>query len=44
MFGEKPPSTENAAKIALPIMKMRLRPKRSASRPPVTIKTPNTSA
>ena len=26
MFGASPPSTENAAKIAAPIMKMRLRP------------------
>ena len=35
---------EKTAKMTAPITKMRLRPSRSASRPPVTIKTPNTSA
>ena len=39
-----PPSTEKAAKIAAPMKKMRRRPSMSASRPPVTISTPNTRA
>ena len=39
-----PPSTEKAEKIAAPTKKMRRRPSMSASRPPVTISTPNTSA
>ena len=43
-FGASPPITEKTAKIVAPIMKIRLRPSRSASRPPVTIRTPKTSA
>ena len=41
---EAPPSTEKPAKIAEPTKKIRRRPKRSASRPPVTMRTPKTSA
>ena len=39
-----PPSSENRAKIAAPKKNIRRRPNMSASRPPVTISTPNTSA
>ena len=42
--GTTPHSSENRAKIDAPVMNMRLRPSRSASRPPVTISTPNSSA
>ena len=44
MFGAIPPIREKAAKMAVPRKKMRLRPNMSASRPPVTIATPNTIA
>ena len=44
MVGARPHSSENTPKIVAPIKKIRLRPSRSASRPPVTISTPNTSA
>ena len=39
-----PPSSEKPAKNAAPTKKMRLRPNMSASRPPVTMSTPKTSA
>ena len=39
-----PPSTEKAAKMAAPMKKIRRRPSMSASRPPVTMSTPKTSA
>jgi hypothetical protein len=42
--GIRPHSSENTPKMVAPIMKIRLRPSRSASRPPVTISAPNTSA
>ncbi len=43
-LGMTPAINEKAAKIVVPIMKMRLRPKRSARRPPVTMRTPKTRA
>jgi hypothetical protein len=43
-LGTRPPINENTAKNVPPSKKIRLRPKRSASRPPVTISTPNTRA
>ena len=43
-LGMRPAASEKTAKKPAPIMKMRLRPNRSARRPPVTISTPNTSA
>ena len=39
-----PASSEKPAKIAAPMKNTRRRPSMSASRPPVTISTPNTSA
>ncbi len=39
-----PASSEKVAKIAAPTKNSRRRPNMSASRPPVTISTPNTSA
>ncbi len=42
--GTTPHSSEKKAKIEAPTMNMRLRPSMSASRPPVTISTPNSSA
>ena len=39
-----PPSTEKTAKTPAPMMKIRLRPKMSARRPPTTISTPKVSA
>ena len=42
--GASPPSSEKNAKIAAPTKKIRRRPSRSASRPPVTISTPKISA
>jgi hypothetical protein len=39
-----PPRTEKKAKIAAPMKNTRRRPIMSASRPPVTISTPKTSA
>jgi len=44
MSGANPPMTENVAKTPAPMKKMRLRPNMSASRPPVTMATPNTMA
>ena len=40
----RPPRSEKPAKMIAPTMKIRLRPKMSASRPPTTISTPNVSA
>ena len=42
--GTTPHSSENSAKIVAPTMNIRLRPSRSASRPPVTMSTPNSRA
>ncbi len=42
--GATPPERDIVAKIAEPTKKARLRPNRSASRPPVTMRTPNVSA
>src|SRR5262245_5868098 len=44
MLVAAPPTSENAAKIVQPMKKTRRRPNMSASRPPVTIATPKTSA
>lgn len=42
--GMTPASSENSAKIDAPTMNIRFLPNMSASLPPVTISTPNTSA
>ena len=44
MLGAAPPTRLNRAKVPAPRKRIRRRPNMSASRPPVTIRTPKISA